>query len=127
MLIILPQIIALIFNLVYMAIIFCPQCGTKVSSTSNRCYNCSFLLSTIEVKNNDIEKSDSGLIIAGYIFAFLALFIFPIIFMLVGIVFGIINLSKNQTLHGILQIFFSLIFGIIGSIIGAVVWTLFHL
>jgi len=101
-----------------MALIFCPDCGKEVSDSASKCPNCAYPLD--KLKSNTIYPAhkNNQLIIAGYIVAFLSLFILPILLLITGIVIGIINVTKGAIGHGILQIILSLIFGILGTFLG---------
>lgn len=64
------------------------------------------------------EKKGKGLIIAGYVVAFLSFFFMPIVFVFVGVILGIINIIKDETGHGIAQILLSIVLATIGASIG---------
>ncbi len=119
-----------------MAIIFCPECGTQVSDQAQACIKCAYPINKLNVginnQNNATQKNysqslpidkstiqpSSGLVVAGYVVAFLSLLILPFIFLIAGIVIGIITISKGQTGHGIAHIILSIILALIGASIG---------
>lgn len=119
-----------------MALVYCPECGTQISDQAQACIKCSYpiykLRSNINnqndftqtnytqsrPRNNQTDETNNGLIIAGYVVAFLSLLILPIILSISGVVIGAITISKGQTGHGIAHILLSIAFGILGFAIG---------
>lgn len=98
-----------------MGLIYCPDCGKGISESAFQCPNCAYPLNIL--RGNLLTKSNRNteIIVAGYIVAFLSLFLLPILLMIIDIVLGIINTIKGAVGHGILQILFSLLFGILGT------------
>ena len=123
-----------------MALIYCPECGTQVSDQAQACIKCSYpiykLRSNINnqnnftqtnypqsiAKNKQTDETNNGLIIAGYVVAFLSLLILPVILSIAGIVIGGITISKGQTGHGVAHILLSIFFGILGFIMGTLTY-----
>jgi hypothetical protein len=115
-----------------MALIFCPECGTQVSEHAEVCSKCAYPIYKIKVSNlkeqninsnitdNNVHKQTSnlGLIVTGYVFAFIALLFYPIVFAPAGVVIGIVTLSKGETGHGVAHISLSVVLGILGFILG---------
>ncbi|RAR72552.1 zinc ribbon domain-containing protein [Flavobacterium aciduliphilum] len=103
-----------------MGLIFCSECGEKVSEFADKCIKCGFPLykqifkPSIEYKKSSNTQSDNGMIIAGYIVSFFSLFVFPIVFLIAGVTIGILNISKGEKGHGTAQIVISILFGTIG-------------
>lgn len=92
---------------------FCRTCGKQIHDEAVICPLCG--VSTEDKK----KKSTAGLVAAGYICAFLSLFIFPPGFGAAGGFIGMTNLIKGSVGHGIAQIVISITCGILGMVIGA--------
>lgn len=124
-----------------MALIYCPECGTQISEHAQQCMKCSYPIYKLKGKNNQNNSSSnyyspisssnnfkaetsSGLIISGYIVAFLSFMIFPIFLLLAGIVIGIVTISKGSTGHGIAHIVLSITLGTLGAIVGTLAYLL---
>ena len=125
-----------------MAIIFCPECGIQISEHAMQCIKCSYPIYKLKANNyqanistnqysqlsppdNFKSEAISGLIISGYVVAFLSFIILPIYLLLVGIVLGIITISKGSVVHGIAHIVLSIVLGTIGAIIGTLTYLFY--
>ncbi len=111
-----------------MSLIFCIECGAKVSEYAKNCPNCGYPINKFRTNNQGItyevtKKNNAVWIIAGYLAPLLAVFLHPI-FTLVGIFIGAINIVKGSSLHGSLQIIESIFFGIIGAFINLFLFIL---
>jgi len=121
-----------------MALIYCPECGTQVSEHAESCSKCAYPIHKIKVGNqrgqnttstifyatNETKASNVGLIITGYVLAFIALLFYPIIFAPAGIIVGVVTLSKGETGHGVAHIILSLVFGVLGFMLGVFAFML---
>lgn len=115
-----------------MALVYCPECGTQVSEHAKQCTKCAYPISKIRLEKDvsqpisliQKKEENTGLVIAGYIVAFLALFIYPVVLLIAGVVIGIVTITKGRTGHGVAHIFLSLLFGILGAVFGAIFWLL---
>ena len=65
------------------------------------------------------QNEGGGLVVVGYILAFLSLIVIPIPLGIAGFVVGIVNLTKGKAGHGIAQIILSILCGMIGAAVGA--------
>lgn len=123
-----------------MALIYCPECGTQISEHAEKCIKCGYPLNNIKTshvgknptsqpseslnisENQNKENSHNGLIVAGYILAFMPILILPIVFIIAGVGAGIANIYYAQWtgkyVHGIVQVIIAVIAGIIGTNIG---------
>jgi ribosomal protein L40E len=120
-----------------MALIYCPDCGTQVSEHAQACIKCFYPVSNLRAKpsnqnnstaafnpkplNSTNNVADNGLIISGYIVAFLSFLTFPLLFLIAGVVIGIICISKGSIGHGIAHIILSFVLGMTGLVIGALI------
>ena len=99
-----------------MALIFCSECGHKVSDKAPTCPSCGapICVSTsatpvTPVPARQENTGSSAAVVLGYVFSGLSLLIFPFILGIVGFVFGIVNASKGNAGHGVVQILLSVI------------------
>ena len=90
---------------------FCRTCGKHIRDEAVICPLCGVPTEVQKI------KSPTGVIVAGYICAFLALF-FPLPLGLPAVLIGATNIFKGSTGHGIAQISIAVLLGIIGFIIG---------
>ena len=109
-----------------MSLIFCRECGVKVSEYAKSCNNCGYPIQNYQNKkreNETVKYNNSVWIISGYLTPFLALLLHPI-FALVAIFIGSFNIVKGNYVHGLLQILLSIFFGIIGVFVNLFLFIL---
>lgn len=84
---------------------FCQRCGVENAPQAAFCQNCGGSLQQAgSSANTSVGSKSNGVIVAGYVFAFLPLLILPIIFAPVAIALGIVNITRGDTGHGVAQI-----------------------
>ncbi len=84
---------------------FCQRCGAENAPQAAFCQNCGGSLQQAGTSANaSVGSKSNGVIVAGYVFAFLPLLILPIIFAPVAIALGVVNITRGDTGHGVAQI-----------------------
>lgn len=98
---------------------FCQRCGAENGTQAAFCQNCGgSLQQTSTATGAPTASRSSGVIVAGYVFAFLGLIVLPIIFLPVAIVLGIVNIARGDTGHGVAQILISASVVLLGAFMG---------
>jgi len=109
-----------------MSLIFCRECGVKVSEFARSCNNCGYPIQNYNNQKSEVEtakQNNSVWIIIGYLTPFLGLFLHPI-FALVAIFIGCFNIIKGNYVHGLIQIVISILLGIFGVFVNLFLFIL---